>query len=310
MTDRPIASTLDGVARHLQAGHPGLEIRSLEYLADGDFCRAYVLNRHLVVRVPRHGEAARALAREACVLASVGARLPVTVPLPTYVARGEAPDASFSVHVRVPGRELTPELWRSFPAAVRARLAMDVGRFLRRVHHLDVALGGTCGLDVMDHAGLVAWLWQRIREAPGPVPGPLRRALDERFSAYLEGGDRWAYDPVLLHGDLGPGHVLIEVARARITGVIDWGDVAIGDPARDFIFVYEDWGSEFLELALEGYGSEPKERIRPRVHMHYLADQLAWTLRAAREGRPSDVEHGIEALERSLTDFGSLYHRT
>jgi aminoglycoside 2''-phosphotransferase len=303
MMDGHIATPLEEVARRLRAGHPEIEIRSLEYLAEGDHSRAYVLNRHLVVRIPRHEEAARALAREACVLARLGPRLPVTVPLPTWVS-GAEPGASFSVHVRVQGRELTPELWRSFPDAVGKRLAMDVGRFLRRVHRLDATIAGTCGLKVLDHAGRVVRLRERLQEASdSPLPGPLRAKLEGCFSAYLEAGDRWAYEPALLHGDLGPGHVLIEATIPRITGVIDWGDVVIGDPARDFIFVYEDWGRDFLELALEGYGREPKDRIRPRVHIHYLVDQLAWTLRAAREGRAKDTEHGVTALEAAVADI-------
>ena len=38
-------------------------------------------------------------------------------------------------------------------------------------------------------------------------------------------------DRVLLHGDLIPGNVL--VADGRLTAVLDWGGLGVGDPAQD-----------------------------------------------------------------------------
>ncbi|WP_157720569.1 phosphotransferase [Friedmanniella luteola] len=38
-------------------------------------------------------------------------------------------------------------------------------------------------------------------------------------------------DPVLLHGDLIPGNVL--VAGGRLRAVLDWGGLGAGDPAQD-----------------------------------------------------------------------------
>ena len=38
-------------------------------------------------------------------------------------------------------------------------------------------------------------------------------------------------DPRLVHGDLGLDH--IRVTEDDVTGVIDWGDSCVGDPALD-----------------------------------------------------------------------------
>jgi aminoglycoside phosphotransferase (APT) family kinase protein len=34
----------------------------------------------------------------------------------------------------------------------------------------------------------------------------------------------------VLHGDLKPAHVLYDAAGGGITGVLDWGDISLGDP--------------------------------------------------------------------------------
>jgi aminoglycoside phosphotransferase (APT) family kinase protein len=62
------------------------------------------------------------------------------------------------------------------------------------------------------------------------VSAAFARRIDatlERFARAVE------YDEpgVLLHGDLKPPHVFAE--DGRFVGLIDWGDVAVGDPRYD-----------------------------------------------------------------------------
>ena len=45
---------------------------------------------------------------------------------------------------------------------------------------------------------------------------------------------------VLAHADLGAEHLL--AADGRLTGVIDWSDAAVTDPALDFARPYRDFG--------------------------------------------------------------------
>ena len=284
-----------------------VNVHTLEYLAEGDFCEAFLLNNHQVVRVPKHEEAARSLVREACLLRRISPHLSVTVPAPEHFPGSSPGEPSFSVHDLVTGTELTKEAWRAAPEAVRVHLAQGVGRFLRELHHFDSSVGRSCGLEVIDHRGLVRTLEAQIRREPGSVlPGRLRARLELLFRDHLAGGVGLGYQPGLLHADVSPGHVLVDLEGGEITGVLDWGDAAVGDPARDFIFIYEDWGGDFLDLALEGYRPENHAGFRPRILLRYLADQLDWTLKAGEAGREEDLRHGVAALYQALEDLEGL----
>src|SRR4029079_14084832 len=48
----------------------------------------------------------------------------------------------------------------------------------------------------------------------------------------------WDGPPVWIHGDLLPGNLLGR--NGRLTGVIDWGSLAVGGPGRDLI---PAWGA-------------------------------------------------------------------
>jgi aminoglycoside phosphotransferase (APT) family kinase protein len=54
-------------------------------------------------------------------------------------------------------------------------------------------------------------------------------------------------DRTLIHGDLGAEHVFVDAGR--ITGVIDWGDAAIGDPAVDHGRLMRDLGVDLGQRA-------------------------------------------------------------
>ena len=51
------------------------------------------------------------------------------------------------------------------------------------------------------------------------------------------------FEPALVHADLGPAHLLVR--DGRLAGVIDWGDVRVGDPALDYSWLlngpFADW---------------------------------------------------------------------
>ena len=304
--DSSLSSPSDRQAAELfRACRPGVELRSLVYLGAGDFCRAYLRNGHEVVRVPRHAEARRALIREACVLPRLAPLLSAPVP-GTEVYVDGAGESLISIHERLTGAELTLELWRQLPDPERALSAHRLGEFLESLHRIDAGVSRDCGVPVVDHGARASQLLDVVRGDGGAVlPQPERQALGEWLSRYAVGGPDWDYAPVTLHADVSPEHVLVSAVSATITGVIDWGDVCIGDPARDFIYLYEDWGPEFLGFVLDGYSLESSNRILPRIHMHYVIDQLAWTLDAGRDRRVDDVEHGVEALRSALADLES-----
>ena len=142
--------------------------------------------------------------REAALLDAIAARLPLPVPEPVIVGRGAI------IQRRIPGRPLL-----ELPRVERARFADELLAFVDAVHALD----GRCGGGRHAARGVA-------RRAPGRP-----RADRPEPAATL----------TFIHGDLGAEHVFVD--GDRITGVIDWGDAAIGDPAIDHGRLLRDFGA-------------------------------------------------------------------
>jgi len=109
----------------------------------------------------------------------------------------------------------------------------------------------------------------------------------------------------VLHRDLSPEHVLHDPSDGRITGILDFGDLALGDPARDFIFLREDHGEEMLAAVLRRYPHERAAAIAPRVRRWGLLETVAWTLgrhavRRAGARRERELREGLAAIASAL----------
>ncbi|HEX2188854.1 MAG TPA: aminoglycoside phosphotransferase family protein [Longimicrobiaceae bacterium] len=286
-----------GAAALLASRLPGADGRPLEPLGEGDYCLAFRWGSR-VVRAAKHPAAAAALRREACVLAEVAGLLPLPVPRPEYHAPPGCPP--FTVHDEVRGEVLTREGWEGMPAPARTRAASDLAAFLRALHSLPAEVGDRCGLERLDAAS-------KARSLRGSCAEGLHARLDretrDRLDAALAG---WsspapgaAPEAVLLHRDVAPGHLLCDPATGRLTGVIDFGDVALGEPARDFVYVYEDFGPAILAEVLAAYAGERAPALLPEVRRWYLLEAVEWTVAASGAGGP-ELEEGLAEIRREL----------
>jgi len=204
--------------------------------------RAYAVGPDLVARFgPGAGT-------EASLLETIAPALPLPVPVP--VALDEA--AGCLVLPRVCGSSLL-----TVPSPARGRFRRALVDFAEAVHALDVSAP-------VDDAPPSAWLdearetWPAVRSS---VPGALHGWV-ERFLATSPPsvGER-----CFIHGDLGAEHIFVD--GETITGVIDWGDACLGDPAVDHGRLMRDFGVDLGErarfyavcCALEdvAYGLEP-----------------------------------------------------
>ncbi|MFD3524467.1 phosphotransferase [Streptomyces sp. NPDC058653] len=136
------------------------------------------------------------------------------------------------------------------------------------------------------------WL-DEARETYAAVVPAVPRAYREPVLAFLDapppaGGP----PPVFSHNDLGIEHVLVDPDTWRVTGVIDWSDAAIVDPAHDFGLVLRDLGPDALRRALRGYAAD--------AHVaEAIAERAAFY---ARCGVLEDLAYGVETGRRSYLD--------
>jgi aminoglycoside 2''-phosphotransferase len=105
---------------------------------------------------------------------------------------------------------------------------------------------------------------------------PERLFIERMIESYLKSDDATSFRPTLLHGDLSPDHVLFDLKAESVTAIIDFGDAVIGDRAWDFLFIYEDYGLDFLSRVLTTYGETERLSLLRRIYQFYLIEAMDW----------------------------------
>ena len=248
------------VEEAVRGAAPGLLPAEVAPLGEGMDHRAFLVGPDHVFRFPKHRHAAEMMAIERRLLPLISAHL--DVPTPRYEYAGQLADGTPFVGYRlIRGEELTPRLVASLSEAERARLAGDFSGFLTAMHAFPLEQPRTLGVrEVGARPDLLEEL-DRARSVAFPrLDRESRSFVERRFADYLDDPANFAYEPSLIHGDIGPEHVLYDRAEGRLAGIIDF-DLDIADPDLDLLYPAH---AGFLPdvLALRPHPDEARLRVK------------------------------------------------
>jgi aminoglycoside 2''-phosphotransferase len=251
----------------------------------------------VVFRIARHAEAAEGHRLEAKVLALVRHVVPVAVPDPRWrVEPGPAFRFGAVGYRRLPGEPLSAELAEQR----RDEIAADLASFLVALHGIPVEEARAAGIPVRDR---VATTFAALCRDVLPV-------LHERVSSHeYDVVRRWAadfeaddevdrFEPAVRHGDLWYGNVLVDGARGRVVGVVDWENAAIGDPASDLARQLH-LGEEFAGAVLRQYatkGGRVDDALRHRMRRRWELLEFAGIRAALALGDADELAETVEKL--------------
>jgi aminoglycoside phosphotransferase (APT) family kinase protein len=132
-----------------------------------------------------------------------------------------------------------------------------------------------------------------------PLLGSSERAYAERLiDGFLDDDANFRFASCLTHGDIGPTHVLI-TDRGDLSGVIDWGDASIGDPAADLAWVLHAM-PVVGERVLAAYGGPPDDRFVVRGRFRFTMMPWYEAHYGVETDQPAFVESGLEGVRERL----------
>jgi aminoglycoside phosphotransferase (APT) family kinase protein len=283
------------VRRLLAAQFPTVELETLRLLNEGWGNRAFLVDEGgvpWIFRFPKIAGADRALAIEVALLGTLAPRLPLPIPRFDRVGR---PDAGYPFgfvgYPLLRGKE-SHLVWGSFdPVATGTKL----GEFFSALHAFPAeeaaALGverAIWGLDLAEQSSSSGKYLAQIDPWLAPE---LRAKLD------VVGSPPPAYQGPfrLVHADLAPDHLLIDAGAP--SGVIDWGDVTLGDPTRDLAGAWYCLGPRGFDACLAAYAGPLDAGAMARIEFQLafaLCMDLAW---AHATGRASILAAAMRILE-------------
>ena len=215
----------------------------------------YRLGSELVARMPRREINEGSLKNERRWLPRLAPHLPLAVPTPVADGRpGFGYPFGWAVY-----RWLDGEAAEREPIADPAQAAGDLAEFISALQHIDPSGGPGPG---PHNASRGVRLERRDNSSRASIAA-LRNEIDtEAVTALWEealAAPEWHRPPVWHHGDLDVRNLL--VTEGRLSGVIDFGCLGVGDPACD------------VAVAWKVLPAEERRRFREALSV----DDATWT---------------------------------
>jgi len=301
--DAPLAARVIAEQFHELAGLPVVQIGA------GWDNAVFSVGQDWVFRFIYRQTAVEGSAAEVAVLRALPQDLPLPVPRPLFIGTptDELPWPFWGGPL-LPGVEIAEA---GVPDDARGAVADAVGRFLRRLHDPELARATTpaaraAGVELRVDPWSRATpreIAPRARETLGRLSALGAWAPDPKVLALLDRAESVgppSAEPVLVHGDLHIRHVLIADGRTapRASGVIDWGDTGLGDPAMDLAIGFMAFTGPARRAFLDAYGPADDERLlRARTLAVHLSAALAE--QAVGDGMADVTAESLAALGRT-----------
>jgi aminoglycoside phosphotransferase (APT) family kinase protein len=227
MTSTPVEINIDLVHRLVATQLPHwayLPVRPVEF--GGWDNRTFHLGDCLTARLPSAEGYVPQVEKEHRWLPYLAPRLPLPIPRPlARGAPGEGYPWPWSIYRWLPGAHVTVERIADLPV-----FATMLAEFLIALQAIDPTGGPAAGAHNFYRGGPLTVYDGETRRAIDAMGGEIAgRAAMAVWEAALQA--TWQGPPVWVHGDVAAGNLLVE--GGRLSAVIDFGCLGVGDPACD-----------------------------------------------------------------------------
>ena len=293
------ADDVRAIERALRDAFPELAVAPLREIERGFGSIVVETADGLIFRVPRHGRVTEAHARKLKLLSALGARVPVAVPQPEWQVEGGSPSLPFGAagYRRLRGERLSPEL---VSGRGESPLASEIADFLVALHGFPIEEARGLAVPEADRDG---GEFEALRDAVLPL---LREMLSRAeyevvvawTDSFLADEEVDRFSPLLRHGDLWYGNVLVDPQTRRLTAVLDWDNAAIGDPAWDLARQLH-LGERFAAAVLRAYRARRHARdpgLPHRIRRRWELLEFEGVRAAARLDDAEELDDTINKL--------------
>ena len=203
--------------------------------------RSFHLGEYLIARLPSAQDYAVQVEKEQRWLPRLAPFLPLPIPAPLAIGEpAEGYPWRWSIYRWMEGQTAAPE-----GIADLRDFATSLAQFLGALQSIDATGGPPPGRHNFHRGGPLATYDAQTRQAIAALKGTIDvEAATEVWEGAL--ATTWGASPVWIHGDVSAANLLVQAGR--LSSVIDFGMLAVGDPACDLSIAWTLFEGETREV--------------------------------------------------------------
>lgn len=175
------------------------------------------------------------------------------VPIPDLTLYKDEDIGHFASYTFLPGVPFKLDIAKKFTQGNKFAIAEQLGQFLASIHSFPVEeVKEIC---IQEENILKSWTdrFENIKK----IVFPHLNSNEQDWTTYIFTDffqliTEHPVHTVVTHSDIAPEHIIVNSDDQTLSGVIDFGDINITDPAYDFTFLNK-YGKDFLEETYKSY---------------------------------------------------------
>ncbi len=288
-------ATFNRIREIIQQEFPDFFISSIKKIGEGDNSKAFLINKNYILRFPKREEVKQQLKKEITVLPKIKSFLRLNIPDFTLISK----NIHFVGHKSITGKFLNNKIYHSLDKKNQKNIQKTLALFLTQLHKINLSTLNNCGLETMNYKEEYSYNFEDPKKLIYPnINRSGRKIITKLFTNYLDDTENFEYKPALIHNDFSTDHILFEKATSGISGIIDFGDLAIGDPDYDLMYLFDSFGEEFIIEILQFYKHNNHENLLKKLYFFSLANKLQILIGSIKDEDESGIKEGYENLKK------------
>ena len=213
---------------------------------------------------------------------------PIDIPEPVIS------NTDYIAYPKIVGERFSPEKFLLFSDTQKAKLIKLLAEFLTCLHDFQY---DHPNLSDAPYGGRDFWhdLWFPVKDN---LSSETKNQAKTYFMNIFEQINAVPFQKTLIHADLGTNNVLVNFEQGSLGGVIDFGDLCVGDPAADFAGFYRNFGRQFTEELLSNYDRSIESNFWTRIEYESKRKMFFVVYFARSYGFESHVTNLLQYIEK------------
>lgn len=255
--------------------HAELTIERYALNTEGQNNDAIVINDEYIFKFPKYLQSIEKLKKETVILDMLKRYISLDIPVFEFVnCNSPKVGQAYCGYKMIEGVSLRRDIFLKIHN--KEKIANQLAEFLKELHGIPLEVIDSRTVETVGDHSHWKKLYERIEENLFPfMRKSSQELITESFSSFLKANINFV--PTLIHGDFGPSNILYDSNKEIISGIIDFNDVSIGDPAVDIASLIGPfgYGEDFVKTFEPIYPNIDKLLKRARFYAGTFALQEA-----------------------------------
>ncbi|MFW9772470.1 MAG: phosphotransferase family protein [Candidatus Heimdallarchaeota archaeon] len=277
--------------------------QDIKFLYHGTY-NVFEIKKKYIFRIPdihfRNINGVNLIKRELKILNIIEDFIPFSIPEPTYISI--EPNYPLIGYEKIEGIRLS-QCFKKASKNQKFKVAEQIGLFLSYLHSdmLRDVISNEMGEHYSAKQYEAEWheYYNFIQKKIFTLMNSTQREwVNKLFKKFLGDKENFLFKPTLVHGDFDTSNILVNPKTFELSGIIDFEDSRIYDPAADFLFFKE--GRPFLDNILSSYQRETELNFINRAAFLYGRNFLPYITFGIDNNIPEMIRAGFELLDYKM----------